>query len=84
MIRTINDLGLAEIAAFLSANTSKTFCLEKDRLSLNAWARDAEYQMGKGNPPTIEISAVASIHGRTQAFEISTEGVDSEPFEATV
>ena len=76
--RTVNEIGLAQIAKFLSENTSKLFILESDRAALHSWASDAEFQMGNGNPPCIEISSVASIHGRTQEFEISAEGIDTE------
>jgi hypothetical protein len=76
--RTVNENGLAQIAKFLSENTSKQFSLEADRVALNAWAADAEFQMGEGNPPCIEISASASIHGRAQEFEISAIGIDVE------
>jgi hypothetical protein len=76
--RTVNENGLAQIAKFLSENTSKQFTLEADRAALNAWAADAEFQMGNGNPPCIEISSAASIHGYTQEFEISAEGIDAE------
>lgn len=77
-VKTINDNGLAQIAEFLSANTSKQFNLQQDRAGLRAWAADAEFQMEEGNPPCIEISSVASIHGYTQEFEISAEGIDTE------
>lgn len=77
-IRTVNENGLAQIAKFLSENTSKKFTLEDDRAAIHAWAADAEFQMGEGNPPCIEISSVASVHGRTQVFEISAEGIDTE------
>ena len=78
IVRTINENGLAQIAQFLSDNIAREFTLENDRAALHAWAADAEYQMGEGNPACIEISAVASIHGRAQEFEISAEGIDTE------
>ena len=79
--KTVNDNGLMEIAKFLTKNTNQEFTLSTDRERLQAWARDAEFQMGEGNTPTIEISAVASIFGRTQEFTISAAGLDSTEVE---
>ena len=76
--RTVNENGLAQIAKFLSENTSQQFTLKSDRAALYAWAADAEFQMGDGNPLCIEISPIASIHGRAQEFEISADGIDTE------
>lgn len=77
-VKSVNDNGLAQIAKFLSDNTRTQFDLKRDRAGLKAWAADAEFQMGEGNPPCIEISAVASVHGYTQEFEIAAEGIDTE------
>jgi hypothetical protein len=79
--RTVNDNGLAQIAEFLSANADRTFTLKHDRHALQAWAADAEFQIGEGNTPSIEISHIASIHGVTQEFTISDEGLDFEEIE---
>jgi hypothetical protein len=43
---------------------------------LNAWASDAEFQMGEGNPPSIEIKAWDSMNGCTQEYTISEAGID--------
>jgi hypothetical protein len=81
--RTINANGLEQIRAFLIENHKSPECFEGPEALplLHAWARDAEFQMGEGNTPTIEIKSFNSIHGRTQEFDIGAEGVDSEEVE---
>lgn len=43
--------------------------------SLSAWCDDAEFQLGEGNSPTIEISACCSISGNPELFTVSDKGV---------
>jgi hypothetical protein len=71
---TVNATGLREIAAFLA---------EHHRLGgdftpamLAAWARDAEFQMGEGNPPCIEIPARDAVGGAAIELRISPAGID--------
>ena len=79
-IRTVNAAGLAEIAAFLADNHVKGgdhFTADM----LGAWAADAEFSLAEGNGAVIELAARDSIHGRTQTFEISASGLDSQNVE---
>ena len=70
----INETGLQEIARFL-ATRHKLGNFTDDQL--HAWAADAEFQMGEGNPPTIEIKARDSVSGRAEEFTVSPAGVEA-------
>ena len=48
---------------------------------LRAWAADAEFSLAEGNGAAIELAARDSVHGRTQTFEISAAGLDSQNVE---
>lgn len=75
--KTVNESGLKEIHEFLKKNLkggAEWFGKEE----LHAWAEQADFQIGEGNPPTIEIKSWDSIHGYTQEYEISESGLDSE------
>ena len=76
---TINAIGKQEIADFLAQNHKRGSNF--DAHMINAWAADAENQLNMGNPPAIEIRSWDSVHGHTQTYTISDEGVDSEEFE---
>ena len=41
----------------------------------------AEFSLAEGNGAVIELAARDSIHGRTQTFEISASGLDSQNVE---
>ena len=69
----VNELGLCEIEGFLAEN-HRLGARGFDRSMLDAWARDAEFSMSEGNPPTIEIPARDSVHGMTQTYTISDAG----------
>ena len=74
MSQYINDRGIEEIKQFLADNHKKG----GDHFSpcmLRAWASEAEFQLGEGNPPTIEIRSWDSIHGCTQTYTISDDGL---------
>jgi hypothetical protein len=75
---TVNENGMQQISEFLAANHKQgSFSDEQIR----AWAADAEFQLGEGNPPSIEIRSSDSVHGRTQEFTISDAGIDCETIE---
>jgi hypothetical protein len=78
---SVNAKGLAQISEFLKENAVGAEKFADNQECLHAWARDAEYQLGEGNPAEIELSAIGSIHGRTQTFRISNEGLDCNPVE---
>jgi hypothetical protein len=70
----VNAVGLSEIREFLATHHKRDepFTLE----NLRAWARDAEFQMSEGNPPSIEIRAFDTLSGRAEQYTISTAGID--------
>lgn len=65
--------GIEEIKGFLSAAHKPHFF---DQSMLQAWAVHAEFQLGEGNPATIEISRHDSKSGCTETFTISDSGID--------
>lgn len=77
---TVNETGLAEIKEFLSQNHKKGGD-HFTREMLSAWASEAEFQVGEGNPPTIELHARDSVHGRTQEYTISPAGIDEVEYD---
>ena len=79
-IKTINSIGIAEIHAFLTARHK----LGGNHFTpdmLRAWAEDAEFQLGEGNPASIEIRSFDSVSGHTENYTISDEGLDCEEVE---
>lgn len=74
-IKTVNEIGLQEIHAFL-AEKHKLGGDHFDRDMLRAWAQDAEFQLGEGNPASIEIRSFDSVSGHTEAYTISDSGID--------
>jgi hypothetical protein len=70
----VNAVGLSEIREFLETHHKRDepFTLE----NLRAWARDAEFQMSEGNPPSIEIRAFDSVSGHAEQYTISEDGID--------
>jgi hypothetical protein len=71
----INDAGLDEIHAFL-AEHHKLGGEHFNRALLRAWAADAEFQLGEGNGPSIEIRSFDSVSGHTETFTVSPVGVE--------
>ena len=82
-IQTVNETGLSEIREFLQKTHIQGESVGFDgRDLLRAWAEDAEFQMGEGNPPTIEIRSWDSLTGRTETYTISDEGISTEIVDA--
>jgi hypothetical protein len=71
---TVNDNGIQQIANFLAVYHKKG---SFTRNMLHAWASEAEFSMSEGNDATIEIKSWDSVHGRTQTFTISSEGLSA-------
>lgn len=72
---TINEAGLKEIHAFLAENHK----LGGDHFTqdmLRAWAADAEFQLGEGNPAIIEIPQWDTVSGHTETFTVSNDGLE--------
>lgn len=76
----VNEKGLAEIHQFL-AEKHKLGGDHFDRSMLQAWAQDAEFQLGEGNPASIEIRSWDAVSGHTETYTISEEGLDCEEVE---
>ena len=72
---TVNSRGIEEIRQFLAANHKKGDHFTRDML--NAWAQEAEFQLGEGNRASIELKARDSINGTTQEYYISEAGLDA-------
>jgi len=77
---TVNSKGLKEIHHFLAENHKKGGD-HFDEEMLRAWAQDAEFQLGEGNPASIEIRSWDSVSGHTENMTISAEGLDCEEIE---
>ena len=72
---TVNAAGIEEIRQFLKENHKQQEFTDE---MLRAWAQEAEFQLGEGNPPaTIEIRAHNCIHGYTMEYRISDAGLDA-------
>jgi len=74
MNTTVNEHGLNEIMEFLANNHKSGKLFTRDML--RAWASEAEFQLSEGNQATIEISARSSVHGYTQEYRISDDGLE--------
>ena len=72
---TVNSRGIEEIRQFLKENHKKGDHFTTDML--NAWAQEAEFQLGEGNRAIIEIRAHNCIHGYTMEYRISDAGLDA-------
>jgi len=76
-IHHVNEQGLKEIAQFLADNYKKGGAhFTPDMLA--AWVQDAEFQLGEGNPASIEIRSFDSVSGRAEEYTISPAGLDAE------
>ena len=78
-IQTVNEIGLKEIREFLRKTHIKGETIGFDGPDLlRAWAEEAEFQMGEGNPPSIEILSCNSLTGKTETYTISEAGISTE------
>lgn len=77
---TVNAIGLSQIAGWLGYNHKRAVMHGQAAFfsedMLRAWAADAEFQMGEGNPPSIELKACDSVTGCTQEFTLSDVCID--------
>lgn len=69
----INEIGMELIRAWLTERMKNGHNL--GNAEILAWARDAEFQLGEGNPPSIELRASESVSGRTETMTIPQEGI---------
>lgn len=72
---SVNEIGLEEIKEFLAGH-HRLGGDHFDRAMLQAWASDAEFQMGEGNTASIEILSWDAKSGRTETYTISDSGID--------
>ncbi len=77
---TVNSTGMQEIRQFL-ADKHKLGGDHFDESMIRAWAADAEFQLGEGNPASIEIRSFDSISGHTENYTITDAGLDVESIE---
>lgn len=80
VIKKVNENGLKEIHSFL-AEKHKKGAGHFDSDMLRAYASEAEFQIGEGNPASIELKSWETISGHTENFTISDSGLDSEIIE---
>lgn len=76
IVKSVNANGIAQIAAWLLENHKTGERISQDPEMLRAWAADAEFSLSEGNDAGIEIRSSDSIHGRTQTFTVSADGLD--------
>ena len=69
----INPAGLEHIRAWLADRMINGGNLGAAEIA--AWARDAEYQVSEGNPPSIELRASQSVSGHTETFTVPADGI---------
>lgn len=80
----VNEIGMAEIAEFLRAEHK--FGNELSWGCVSAWADWAEFQLGIGNPASIEIRACDAICGHAIEYRISDAGLSllDEDWESSI
>jgi hypothetical protein len=70
----VNSDGINEIHGFLAQNHKSG----GDHFTpdmMRAWTAEAEFQLGEGNPASIEIRSWDSISGHTVTFTVSDAGL---------
>ena len=80
LFHVVNERGLEEIRDFLGRRHK----LGRDHFDdemIRAWASDAEFQLGEGNPPIIEIRSFDTVSGHTETYTISDAGIETRAFE---
>ena len=80
-VKTVNDIGLNEIARFLKENHKKGDLISSSPSMVRHWAVQADDQLDYGNSASIEIRSFDSIYGRTQEFTVSDAGIDTNQIE---
>lgn len=75
MPATINETGREEIRGFLQQYHIDSSINWDDDL-LKSWAKEAEFQLREGKPPTIELFWFYSVTDATISLTISDAGVD--------
>jgi DNA-binding PadR family transcriptional regulator len=71
----INENGLKQLADFLRANHKRGEIIADSPKMLRAWADCAEFSLTEGNGASVEIRSFESVHGMTQDFTITDEGL---------
>ena len=73
-MKFVNENGLQQLKAWI-LQTAKEGHACVDAKNLDAWASEAEESMGSGNPPMVEMKAIATTSGVPETFTISYSGV---------
>jgi hypothetical protein len=73
-IRRVNEKGLRHLANWINA-TANDDHRHTDPQNLDAWASEAEENMGAGNPPMVEMQAPATVSGVPETFIIPADGI---------
>jgi len=78
-MKYVNNKGIAEIQDFLIRHHRLAERFRGDcpmgKSMLLGWAKDAEFQMWEGNPPSIEIRSFDTLDGMTRTYTISQDGI---------
>jgi hypothetical protein len=77
IITSVNNNGLQQIHNFLGLY-HKLGANHFTPEMLQAWATDAEFQLGEGNTASIEIRSWDSVTGRTETYTITDSGLNFE------
>ena len=74
-MKTLNVKAVDEIRAILSTrhiNGGENWT----EAMLHAWAAKAEFQLGEGNPPCIELKSWESVSGHAEEHRLSDACID--------
>lgn len=79
-IKRINEKGLRHLADWINATANEDH-RHTDPRNLDAWANEAEFSMGEGNPPIVEMQAPATLSGVPETFTVPADGVYEQDYE---
>jgi hypothetical protein len=81
-VRRVNSKGWAYIKDWILATKNEDQEFLFDSAAADSWCSEAEESMGNGNPPMVEMQALATLSGSCETFTVPDDGVyecDSEP-----
>ncbi len=79
-MKRLTSQAAIEIAQIIRNNQINGESLSNDSRAIEARLNEAEFQLGEGNPASIEIKARDSVHGVVQDIELSPACVEKVPF----
>jgi hypothetical protein len=71
-MKKLTSQAAIEVAQIIRANQINGEALSTDARAIEARLSEAEFQLGEGNPASIEIKARDSVHGVVQDIELSS------------